>query len=52
MDKVYKSSYDEYIQNEYNIPSIIYNLKTCYYSGELDKFIRYLNDNLPDVNIS
>jgi hypothetical protein len=57
MDKVYQSPYNEYIYGGYDhgnnistsIVSIIYYLKTCYYAGEIDKFIRYINDNLPDV---
>jgi hypothetical protein len=53
MDKEY--NYIRYSNIPYIDPniisSIVHFLKTCYYSGEIDKFIRYINDNLPDVRI-
>jgi hypothetical protein len=66
MDKLYQynsikknNSTDTIIYNQENnkynetttwVGKIIHYLKSCYYQGEMDKFIKYLNEVLHEVS--
>jgi hypothetical protein len=65
MDKEYISYFSNNSKNiniecNYNLThnnnnfmlTILHYLKSCYYNGEIDKFIKYINHNLPEVNIN
>ena len=63
MDKVFKTKlFTVYKQEDINkfvkqdelkkwMKNTIHYLKTCYYNGNLDIFIKYINEIIPEVDI-